>query len=115
MFLYSLSKKLKAQEWEGEDKAGDQTNETGIAADTGTAGKQKENMTENKTIKTIDTEKAEKQEQWKVGRKIQFQFGMKDPGIKECSCHKFYLDDCNISRGNHVSWEEEMNYVKSQT
>jgi hypothetical protein len=55
---------LKAQEWEGEDKAGDQTNETGIAADTGTAGKQKENMTENKTIKTTDIEKAEKQEQW---------------------------------------------------
>jgi hypothetical protein len=61
---YLNSYKLKAQgKWEGEDKAGDKTNETGIAADTGTSGKQEENMAANKTIKTIDTGKAEKQEQ----------------------------------------------------
>jgi hypothetical protein len=62
----AVIKELKAQgKWEGEDQAGNITNEGGIAANTGTIGEQKENITDNKTIdsgKAVNIGTAGKQE-----------------------------------------------------
>lgn len=56
----AVIEELKAQgKWNGEDAIGNKTSESGITANKGTTGKLEENTTENKTIKTTDTGKAE--------------------------------------------------------